>query len=1169
MPTPQPAAQAIERINGTLQSVQQTVNGLQNAIAASIQFRLSQAGISLSACQAAVDAAIQAQLAAVNQACNGSQECIERQVAALTSAAWETAAQAGCIRMPDHEPPTIPTSDGIEPACNVVPGRIEGPSPYDHLGQPRDNSVYTEWAGMYSKVATMLRDLTHECSLDPTCIATSNLVNQLHYLCPQLSKLSFQVWGVPSKCILPVLDCDQSRLTLAGGNGNDVYQPTVVGSGGNGSGLYPTLDHAVSPLSSGGMDPFLPPPSPHLPPPPPPGDKLGVLKPGCPPLAISPPPGNSGAWFFPNPGSCAGYPDPCGCVPKIPVTLANGATFIPVLGQCAPGGNGWLGTMTIGGFSAQVFAPDPAITPFVIQSIAQAQCGPILPPPPPPPPPNPSPTLPPTCGPVCPPACPQCPTCKQSPCGCPPKPANSNKFCAWKDADGNCYITQPGEAPHNTGDVLLGCDVSPGGIQPLIDDCKKKKQAPNAPGPGFVNAPAGGMFCSLAVADILPSFEFQPEFDDSTAAGIVNDLLIGGTTPKAEADEAYNALPFPINWFVWVTSYVGFTVIALGGAVLRNSLLAEGCANVNAVAIKVWLTLLGFLGQWVSPIFAKVGITANYVDSWNCPQQIPSTADAQAAYLANAIDETLRDTWTAANNDCPEPAFAVLQARRAKLSPLDIISLYRRGLITEDDYNEKIRELGYIRTDDADNLYTLSNQIPPVSELIRMMVRDVADIALVNKFGLDNDFTNKWTGQLKDWGFQQGITDDFAKYEWRAHWSIPSPGQLYEFYHRYRKQGPAGSPPVDLQTVTDALKQQDILPYWIPYFVDASFRLPTRSDLIQMLYYGTLDSTTVKPYLSRIGYSDADVDLYAKYLKRRRSLRARTHPYVRSYVQGNIPQDTLRTMLTIDAYEQSDIDDVVTYADVLRKAKTATVCRASVKRKFMLGEITFNQVGPELIGYGYDVSEASDFANAWLCERSAKVKQIAAEKLCKWFASGIIDASDFSFRLTNIGYKPIDVINIMTACQQGIDAKAAAAAAKKLAQQEKDAEKLAKEQAQAAKQAASAAQKAAKQVAAMQKAANTRQKAMVHAAELWVKGCGGTVSDAMDAITTAVAWIRNNTTLTYDEAISATIQAASSYADLKDCSWDKVYQDVAAAWQTARNDYSGPEDTITAKSVAV
>jgi hypothetical protein len=157
----------------------------------------------------------------------------------------------------------------------------------------------------------------------------------------------------------------------------------------------------------------------------------------------------------------------------------------------------------------------------------------------------------------------------------------------------------------------------------------------------------------------------------------------------------------------------------------------------------------------------------------------------------------------------------------------------------------------------------------------------------------------------------------------------------------------------------------------------------------------------------------------------------------------------------------------------------------------------------------------------------------------------------------------------MTDCQNGIDKKAAAAQAKQLLAQEKAAEKAAKQAAQLAKQQARAAQQAAKQIAAMQKANQTRQKAMVAAAEEWVKGCGGTVAGAMDEITSAVTWVRQNTELTYDEAIAAVTVAAESHGKLKECDWQTVYQDVARGWHDAQQLSPGPLDPIDGDTVPV
>lgn len=715
---------------------------------------------------------------------------------------------------------------------------------------------------------------------------------------------------------------------------------------------------------------------------------------------------------------------------------------------------------------------------------------------------------------------------------------------------------------------MIGCSADPGQLQPILDRCNRQSKGDKSLPGGEIVAPNGGLFCSLGVNEVLPGYSYVVNPDPNTFLGYCSQLMAGTMTPLDAATPVFNNAPFWLKIIAGPIVWASAWPVVFAGSVLRGWLDGEACTNIAVIPLMAWRVIVGFAERWISPVFGDMAITATYLSNWMCPRGIPSTAEAQAAYLANAIDEPLRDTWTSANGDCPEPAFAVLQARRAKEDVSTLIQLWRRQIIDNDTFNERLRELGYIRDYEGSDFQQLSNQIPPVSELIRMMVRDVADQNLVTKFGMDADFGNKWTGQLQQWGNQQGISDQYAQFEWRAHWGIPSPGQLYEMYHRFRNLDPTDPLYTDLQTIQTALEQQDILPYWIPKLLGTSFRLVTRSDIIQMMYYGSLSDTEAAKKVSQLGYSDADSQLYVSYLKQRRKLRARTHPYTRSYISGNISVTKLQNQLQSDNYSQTDVQDCVDYATTLRKAKTTAKCRESARKRFMLGELNIADVPAVLIGYGYDAQEATDFAAAWQCERDARIKQVAATKLCGWYASGLITADDFASRLTNLAYQPADVINIITACQQGISKKQALAAAQKLKQQLALAQKIAKQQAQAAKQAARAAEQQAKQITAMQAAALARQKQMVRAAEKWSRGCGGNVADNMDEITSAVAWIRANTNLTYDEAIAAVIEAAQLMDGKASCDWTGVYQGVAAGWDEAAETSPGPLDIVAVEPIA-
>src|SRR6201999_655363 len=179
---------------------------------------------------------------------------------------------------------------------------------------------------------------------------------------------------------------------------------------------------------------------------------------------------------------------------------------------------------------------------------------------------------------------------------------------------------------------------------------------------------------------------------------------------------------------------------------------------------------------------------------------------------------------------CPDALKDYLFAAKAKPVPIQLAMMRRREIISPSEYYSGMRHLGYLEQQTSENLFRLTEQLPPLSEIIRYMVRDADDEKLVQQFGLDTGFTDKFAKQLKQWAKDQGVPEIVAQYSWRAHWTIPSPGQLFTFWHRLRYNPQFGGKEKLLADIKAALVQQDILPYWHDAYLAVSFHPLTRVD---------------------------------------------------------------------------------------------------------------------------------------------------------------------------------------------------------------------------------------------------------------------------------------------------------------------------------------------------
>lgn len=166
---------------------------------------------------------------------------------------------------------------------------------------------------------------------------------------------------------------------------------------------------------------------------------------------------------------------------------------------------------------------------------------------------------------------------------------------------------------------------------------------------------------------------------------------------------------------------------------------------------------------------------------------------------------------------------------------------YLRGLMDETTLDREFDKQGYTGTNRT-ILKELFYQIPPVNDLIRFAVREVFTPDIAARFGLFQDYPTDFSV----WAQQQGLSDQWAKSYWGAHWELPSLTMGYQMFHRRIISAE------DLQLL---LRAQDVMPFWRDKLTQLSYSPLTRVDVRRMHDMGVLgDEGVYNAYLD-IGYS--------------------------------------------------------------------------------------------------------------------------------------------------------------------------------------------------------------------------------------------------------------------------------------------------------------------------
>jgi len=435
----------------------------------------------------------------------------------------------------------------------------------------------------------------------------------------------------------------------------------------------------------------------------------------------------------------------------------------------------------------------------------------------------------------------------------------------------------------------------------------------------------------------------------------------------------------------------------------------------------------------------------DYLLNTYCAIDLPSPAELDTMRRVGLITE---DRWK-----CLLQALGIDWALRSLYydgtapvpSPDQVARLYNRGTITNARAAEMLALSGYTNVEQRDWVYSLSVEIPAVSDLVRFMVRDSADDTVAKQYGYDTDFETKLygaggkgaPGPMASWMRANGLTEDVMRYYWRSHWEIPSNTALYEMLHRLRPDRPEiarwdsaaekngedaakavlGARPdvVTPKDVQTAIEVNDMSPFWVPKLIQISYHPITRTDAIDAFHAGAFNESDLYHAMRDNGYSDPDAQRLVDIQKAKRGTRLANKSGVwterkilQAYMAGEINgvrADMLLQPLVVDArIRQSLIDG----ADQMVNAKERGATLKRLRREYIVGQTDDKAMLVKLDAMGMSPARANNLLSIWQDEQRGRLREPTAKMVLGWLQARIITADDCFQRLLRLGYMTPD-----------------------------------------------------------------------------------------------------------------------------------------------------------------
>jgi hypothetical protein len=500
-----------------------------------------------------------------------------------------------------------------------------------------------------------------------------------------------------------------------------------------------------------------------------------------------------------------------------------------------------------------------------------------------------------------------CTTCGKEPCccennvcvPCEDEPDKPKKYVGWCNrVTGVVVVLREGvPAPNSQYDKASIAETEQVAFDEAERYCQAKTEPPKPPTPPPRHPSLhGGPLCDYDDLMRDGSFaSFISSTGESVGLAYFTDII------RSTSDAIYSQLgAIPV-----IGPVAAAIQNATAGPIASAKILADdipgllGCGGESFAGGMRAMTALGLYSKWTGADLTGFADTLSYSMNAICRRKHLDPDKAIAAWLTGSIDDKLLDTHWAIAGFCPDALDAYKLAAKSKPVPLQLASMHFREMISISEYYAGMRKLGYMEDKLSDQLLTLARPLPTLSDIVSFMVRDADDESPngpVKKFNLDSGFTEKYGEQLKRWSDSQGIDQKIAQYAWRSHWGIPAPTQLFEFYHRLRKNPEFGDVLGDVKT---ALIQQDILPYWHKHFLAVSFRPIGRVDIRRAYNIGAMNDNDVLDGMQNLGYSDENADKMMIFFRRLRDEAAVGHKAIKLWLKFAISgQECRERMIT-------------------------------------------------------------------------------------------------------------------------------------------------------------------------------------------------------------------------------------------------------------------------------
>jgi len=372
----------------------------------------------------------------------------------------------------------------------------------------------------------------------------------------------------------------------------------------------------------------------------------------------------------------------------------------------------------------------------------------------------------------------------------------------------------------------------------------------------------------------------------------------------------------------------------------------------------------------------------------------PALPDLVAGKWRELLDDPTFKDWL---NDQGWPDVAVEMYKellRPRPGISDLISWAWREHQDPEVIREELEKRGY-QTDDIDKFMELSHVLPGVGDLIRMAVREAFSPAAISKYGLGDRFPD----ELVKWAKKQGLSEEWAKRYWYAHWVLPSPTAGFEMLHRGI---------ISREELRDLLIYADYVPWWVEKLIAISYTPYTRVDARRMHKLGVLSDDELVGVYKDIGYDDEHAKNMARFTilyNMEAELEYTKSEVLKDYRLGMMSRAEANELLIGLGNSPQYADYLLDLEDYKRANSEITEHLKHIKTLYIAGEIDRTEATGRLGRLDLEADRIARYLDMWTIAREAKTARPTRAMIEEYYKDDIIDEQTARIELAKRHYQ--------------------------------------------------------------------------------------------------------------------------------------------------------------------